>query len=153
MSIQFLDSRISEHRNDSSGTELVPATPSTLFGDIGLQTAAAVGTPNESNVRIELWGTIGVNGGAPNSVTVYVQRGGSAVFGSGVIIYVGTEDLKDGPGNQIISFHAVDFPPAIFVANREIRYTMFVAKTGAPDVILQGPVSFSGIAQAGTTTS
>jgi hypothetical protein len=152
MAILFLDSRLSEHRNNSAGTETLTATP-TLFGDIGLQTAEVIGTPNQNNVRIELWGTIGVNGVAANSVTVTVQRGGSAVFGSGVLIYTLTEDLMDGPGNRIISFHAVDFPPAAFVLNREIRYTMFVSATGAPAVTLQGPVSFSGLAQAGTTTS
>jgi hypothetical protein len=152
MTIQFLDSRLSEHRNDSAGVEVLTATP-TLFGDIGLQTASVVGTPNESDVRIELWGTVGVNGTSSNTVTINIQRGGSGVFVSGVIIFTAVNDLMDGPGNQLLTFHAVDFPPAAFVANREIRYIMFVSATGSTAVTLQGPVSFSGLAQAGTTTS
>jgi hypothetical protein len=152
LTIQFLDSRLSLHRNNSLGTETLSATP-LLLGDIGLQTAAVVGTPNQNDVRVELWGTIGVNGISTNTVTIFVQRGGSTIFGSGVIIYTATNDLMDGPGNRLLSFTAADFPPALFVANREIRYTMFASQTGAPAVTVQGPVSFNGLAQAGTTTS
>ncbi|MDI4645940.1 hypothetical protein [Cohnella hashimotonis] len=152
MTIQFLDSRLSLNRNDSAGTQTLSPTP-VLLGDIGLQTAAVVGTANEGNVRVELWGTIGVSGVAASTVTVYVQRGGSAIFGSGVIFYTAAVDLMDGPGNRLITFAAADFPPALFVANREIRYTMFVAAAGEPVVTVLGPVSFNGLAQAGTTTS
>jgi len=152
MTIQFLDSRLSLHRNNSAGTETLSAIP-LLLGDIGLQTAAVVGTLNQSDVRVELWGTIAVNGTAANTVTIFVQRGGSAIFGSGVIFYTSINDLMDGPGNRLLSFTAADFPPAIFVANREIRYTMFASATGDTAVTVQGPVSFNGLAQAGTTTS
>ncbi|MCC3375913.1 hypothetical protein [Cohnella sp. REN36] len=152
MTIQFLDARLSQHRNDSAGTETLSATP-LLLGDIGLQTAAVVGTANQGDVRVELFGTIGISGTSDNTVTVTLQRGGSAVFGSGVLFYTATIDLKDGPGNELISFTAADFPPSIFVANREIRYTMFATKTGATAVTVLGPVSFNGIADAGTTTS
>ncbi|WP_438446363.1 hypothetical protein [Gorillibacterium sp. sgz5001074] len=152
MTIQFLDSRVSMHRNIGGGTEVLTEIP-VMYGDIGLQTAAAVGTVNEGDVRVELWGTVGVTGLAPDSVIIYLQRGGSSVFGSGVIFFSAVYNLIDGPNITLISFHAADFPPALFVQNREIRYTMFVAATGPTPVTLTGPVTFSGLAQAGTTTS
>lgn len=153
MTIQFLDSRVSENRNDCAGTTTLSAIPA-LFGDIVLHTAAVAGTPNAGDVHIELWGTIGVNGISANSVTIQVQRGISAVFDSGTLIYTTTENFTDGPGNRIISFHAVDFhPPVAEVNARALRYTMFVSATDSAAVTMQDLVSFSGMAQAGKTTS
>ncbi len=67
----------------SSGTTTLVTTP-TLLGDIGLQTVAAIGTPNESDVRILLWGTVGVFRSATNLLNIYVERGGTGKFGSGL---------------------------------------------------------------------
>ncbi len=61
MPIQFLDSRLSLPLSDSEGTERLPRTP-LLLGDIGLETAIVTGTPNQSDIRVSLWGTIGVSG-------------------------------------------------------------------------------------------
>ncbi|MEY8745512.1 hypothetical protein [Paenibacillus tundrae] len=150
MPIQFLDSRLSLHNTFSSGTEILSTTP-VLVGDIGLQTVAAIGTPNQSDVRIQLWGTVGVSRSASNVVNIYVVRGGTGAFGSGIIIFNSTIDLSSGPGSRLFSFAAGDFPPAINVATGQIRYTMFVGSTSVDPVTVIGPVSFNGSAQAGTS--
>jgi hypothetical protein len=73
LSNQFLDLRISEASNNSSGVSPVPTTPA-LLGDIGLQTAAAVGTSNQNSVRVALWGTVGVSASSTSSITITVER-------------------------------------------------------------------------------
>jgi hypothetical protein len=67
MSNQFPDLRISEASNSSTGVPQVPITPA-LFGDIGLQTAVAVGTSNQNSVRVALWGTVGVSASSAGSM-------------------------------------------------------------------------------------
>ncbi|MHA6532045.1 hypothetical protein [Paenibacillus sp. BAC0078] len=147
MTIQFLDSRTSEFSNTNTGVGVLPATP-LLLGDIGLQVAAVIGTPNAADVRIELWGTIGVSGTAGNEVTITVERGGTGVSGSGALIYTATADLLTG--NNLLSFHAADFHPTVPVSG-QLRYTMYaVNSTGdGPAITITGPVAFSGVAQAG----
>ncbi|WP_379135655.1 hypothetical protein [Paenibacillus sp. sgz500958] len=70
MAIQFLDSRTSEFSNTNTGVTVLPTTPTLLLGDIDLQIAAVLATPNAADVRIELWRTIGVAGVAANEVTI-----------------------------------------------------------------------------------
>ncbi|ULO05483.1 hypothetical protein H1230_20665 [Paenibacillus sp. 19GGS1-52] len=147
MAIQFLDSRVSEFSNLSTGTTVLPTTPTLLLGDIGLQVADVLATPNAADVRIELWGTIGVAGVAANEVTITVERGGTGVSGTGVLIYTAVVDLFTG--NNLLSFHAVDFHPVV-PGTGELRYSMYAADTGeGPDITITGPVAFSGVAQAG----
>ncbi|MDQ0655990.1 hypothetical protein [Paenibacillus sp. W2I17] len=150
MPIQFLDSRMSLNNTFSSGTTTLVTTP-TLLGDIGLQTVAAIGTPNESDVRILLWGTVGVFRSATNLVNIYVERGGTGIFGSGLLIFNSTIDLTSGPGTRLFSFTAGDFPPVSNVVTGQIRYTMYVASAAETPVTILGPVSFNGSAQAGTS--
>ncbi|WP_143106676.1 hypothetical protein [Cohnella sp. OV330] len=145
MSIQFLDLRISEARNNSSGTSPVPTTP-TLFGDIGLQTAAVVGTANQNNVRVALWGTVGISAASAGLITITVERNSGDTPGSGSLIYTLTTGLA---AREFITFHAGDFPPTAEVTN-QIRYTMFLSSSVA-GMNLDGPISFGGIAAAGTT--
>ncbi|WP_145322774.1 hypothetical protein [Paenibacillus xylanexedens] len=150
MSTQFLDSRLSLHNTFSAGTSILSATP-TLLGDIGLQTVTAIGTPNENDVRIQLWGTVGVNRSASNLVNIYVERGGTGIFGTGFLIFNSTIDLTSGPGSRLLTFAAGDFPPVTDVVTGQIRYTMYVASSAATAVTIIGPVSFNGLAQAGTS--
>ncbi|MDQ0875857.1 hypothetical protein QFZ77_004516 [Paenibacillus sp. V4I3] len=86
MSNQFLDLRISEASNSSTSVSPVPITPA-LFGDIGLQTAAAVGTSNQNSVRVALWGTVGVSASSAGSITITVERNSGNTPGSGTLIY------------------------------------------------------------------
>ncbi|WP_438435155.1 hypothetical protein [Gorillibacterium sp. sgz500922] len=147
MTIQFLDSRTSELSNTNTGTGILPVSPALLVGDIGLQVALVIGTPNEADVRIELWGTLGVSGTAADTVTITVERGGTATPGTGTVIYTASPGLSTG--DNLLTFHAADFHPAI-PASGQLRYTMFAAHTGGePAVTITGPVAFSGIAQAG----
>ncbi|WP_458122822.1 hypothetical protein [Paenibacillus sp. Z3-2] len=150
MATQFLDSRLSLNNIYGTGTAILPATP-TLLGDIGLQTVGAIGTPNESDVRIELWGTIGVSGTAANTVNIFVERGGTGVFGTGLLIFAATLPLTAGPASRLETFAAGDFPPATDVATGQIRYTMYASNTGPTAVTITGPVTFNGLAQAGTS--
>ncbi|WP_440110681.1 hypothetical protein [Paenibacillus sp. QZ-Y1] len=150
MPTQFLDSRLSLHNTFSVGTTILSTTP-TLLGDIGLQTVSAIGTSNENDVRIQLWGTVGVNRSAANLVNIYVERGGTGIFGTGFLIFNSTIDLTSGPGSRLLTFAAGDFPPVTDVVTGQIRYTMYVASTAATAVTIIGPVSFNGLAQAGTS--
>ncbi|WP_379161288.1 hypothetical protein [Paenibacillus sp. sgz5001063] len=147
MPIQFLDSRTSTALAGPTGTTPVPEGTPILLGDIGLQVAAVIGTPNEADVRIELWGTIGLVGVAANQVTITVERGGTGVSGTGTVIYTAIADLITG--NNLISFTAADFHPTV-PASGELRYTMYAVDTGpGPAITIAGPVTFNGIAQAG----
>ncbi|MGF7047525.1 hypothetical protein J2T13_002030 [Paenibacillus sp. DS2015] len=147
MAIEFLDSRTSEFSNINTGVTILSSTPTLLLGDIGLQVAAVLGTPNAADVRVELWGTIGVAGVAANEVTIIIERGGTGVSGSGVLIYTATVDLYTG--NNLLSFHAADFHPTVPLSG-ELRYSMYAFDSGpGPDITITGPVAFSGIAQAG----
>ncbi|HBU81742.1 MAG TPA: hypothetical protein DEF35_08895 [Paenibacillus sp.] len=150
MATQFLDSRLSLNNIYNTGTAILPATP-TLLGDIGLQTVGAIGTPNQSDVRVELWGTIGISGTAADTVNIFVERGGTGVFGTGVLIFAAVIPLTSGPGSRLETFVAGDFPPVSNVVTGQIRYTMYASNTGETDVTITGPVSFTGLAQAGTS--
>ncbi|MEH7517103.1 hypothetical protein [Priestia megaterium] len=48
----------------------------------------------------------------------------------------------------MVSFHAVDFPPAVVVTG-QIRYIMFI-KAASAGLTFRGPVAFSGMETAGT---
>lgn len=147
MPIQFLDSRTSEFSNSNTGTGELPKTPSLLLGDIGLQVAAVLSTPNAADVRVELAGTIGLKGDAGNTVTITIERGGTGVSGSGALIYTATVDLYTG--NNLISFNAADFHPTV-PASGELRYSMYAYDSGeGTDITITGPVVFNGVAQAG----
>lgn len=147
MSIQFLDSRTSEFSNTNTGTGILPTTPSLLLGDIGLQVGAVLSTPNATDVRVELAGTIGLKGVAGNTVTITIERGGTGVSGSGALIYTATVDLYTG--NNLISFNAADFKPTVPLSG-ELRYSMYAIDSGeGPDITITGPVVFNGVAQAG----
>lgn len=172
MPIQFLDSRVSDSLTGDTEDIMLTSEPM-LLGDIGLQTVAAIGTPNQSDVRVQLVGTVGVTirSGDP-FVTVYVQRGGSEIFGSGVIIYTLQGDLPLEAGRtRLLNFTAGDFPSAAEVASGQIRYTMFAAANGGRNgrpsvrssdrssdkpsrrsqVVISGPVNFMGFAAAGNS--
>ena len=149
MAIQFLDSRLSLQLSNSEGTEHLSRTPQ-LLGDIGLETIAAVGTPNQSNIRVSLWGTIGVSGRSGDAVSIFVQRGGTDQLDTGTIIYSAVVELTGRSNTQLLTFAAGDFPSAQDAASGEIRYTMFAREHNSKSrVILTGPISFNGMAVAG----
>lgn len=153
MPVQFLDSRVSDFFTSDNEDLILPTDTPILLGDIGLQTAAALGTPNQSSIRVQLVGTIGVTirSGNPR-VIVYVQRGGTEVFGSGTIIYTLQGDLPAEAGNtRLLNFTAGDFPSALDAASGEIRYTMFAVaeRSRKSRVRISGPVNFMGTAAAG----
>ncbi|MBO7744356.1 hypothetical protein I8J29_09135 [Paenibacillus sp. MWE-103] len=150
MSTQFLDSRLSLNNTTSSGTTLLTTTPA-LFGDIGLQTVNAIGTPNENDVRIQLWGMVGVSRIEPNIVNIFVERGGTGVFGTGLLVFSSTIELTPGPGSRDLTFVTGDFPPVTDVVTGQIRYSMYLSINQPTAVILRGPVTFTGSASAGTS--
>ncbi|WP_143044335.1 hypothetical protein [Paenibacillus sp. CF384] len=150
MSTQFLDSRLSLNNTSSSGTEPLTETP-TLYGDIGLQTVNAIGTPNVNDVRIQLWGMVGVFRSESNAVDIFIERGGTGVFGTGTLIFSLNIELSAGPGHRDLTFVTGDFPPLADVVTGQIRYCMYLAINEPTDVILSGPVTFVGSASAGTS--
>ncbi|GMK42524.1 hypothetical protein PCCS19_55840 [Paenibacillus sp. CCS19] len=160
MTIQFIDMRMSEHISIAieDGEEI--NNSSALFvGDLGIQTFAVVGTPNQSDVRVWLSGTVTVLRPAgiktpPPDVKLFIVRNGDGTSTSGSLIYQmsfnsGTDNLTVSP----ISITACDFPDANLVAAGQIRYSLFITSASPPgteDLFLIGPVAFNGMACAGT---
>lgn len=152
MPIVFLDSRVSTALASSTGTTVLPTDP-TLLGDIGLQVNEVLGTPNEGDVRVELMGSVNLDGTPANQVTITIERNGTGTAGTGTVIYTAVVDFG-ATGNNMIAFSAADFQPPVPTAGANIgqlRYTMFVedTSTGGPDITIVGPVNFNGLAQAG----
>lgn len=160
MTIQFLDMRMSEHISIAIEDSEEINNGSALFvGDLGIQTFAVVGTPNQSDVRVWLSGTVtvlrpgGVQG-PPADVELFITRNGDGTPSTGTRIYEmtfnsGTEILTVSP----ISITACDFPNASLVAAGQIRYTLFITSASPPgtgDLFLIGPVAFNGMACAGS---
>ncbi|WP_127534408.1 hypothetical protein [Paenibacillus kobensis] len=153
MAIQFLDERISVHRNNSTGAEVLSATP-LLIGDIGLQTGAAVPAGNASLVRVALTGTVGVGvveEVAP-TVTLTIERNSNGTAGTGVVILTDTFNIGFSSSLPPFSVSGGDFPPAAAVTAGagEIRYSLFLS-VDTTGVVLTGPAVFNGSASAGTT--
>lgn len=153
MAIQFLDSRISNFSIVDDPEQGVPVpTEPLLIGDIGLQTFAVLGTPNQSDIRVQLMGTIGVNVRSDANVTVYIERGGNGTFGSGTIIFTAQGDLPQRAGTaRLLNLTAGDFPSAEDAASGQIRYTMFIARNSKAPVRITGPINFMGTAAAGNS--
>ncbi|WP_127534407.1 hypothetical protein [Paenibacillus kobensis] len=152
MANQFLDKRLSVHRNDSAGTDFLSTTP-LLIGDIGLQTGAAVPTGNAANVRVALTGTVGIlnDVAVVDDILLTVERNGNGTAGTGVVILTEAFNTNGAPIAAPFSITAGDFPPAAAVIAGEIRYSLFISATGTGTVPLRGPVVFNGSASAGTT--
>jgi hypothetical protein len=153
MAIQFLDERLSVHRNNSAGAEPITTTP-LFIGDIGLQTVAAAPAGNAGLVRVALTGVAGVALGVEStaSVTLTIERNGTGTVGTGTVIYTDTLFLGGGSFSiPPISVVAGDFPPAGVVVAGEIRYSLFISADTDSGVTLVGPAVFNGSASAGTT--
>lgn len=180
MTLQFLDSRLSEHNNGSSSTEVVSTGGVfDLIGDIGLQMTSVLAI-NIDKVRVSLNGTVGVSqwrdttypakgygsddldvgpyiiGGFTNSywhkaiLKITIERGGTGVQGTGITIL--EEEVILETTQLDISVTGSDFVPPAFVILGEVRYTMFITNlTQYSKVTLNGPVVFNGVASAGTT--
>ncbi|MBP3961981.1 hypothetical protein [Paenibacillus lignilyticus] len=157
---QFLDSRISIHRNDFGGDEPLDNL-AILIGDIGLQVGAAVPL-NTNNVRVSLTGTAVIDFAPsveptlelplePTVVSLFVERGGDGTPGTGVTILSEQFNIHFWSALFPISITAADFPPAADVLTGQIRYTLFIARDGFFDLVLIGPAVFNGIASAGST--
>lgn len=160
MAIQFLDMRMSEHISIATEDgEEINNSSAMFIGDLGIQTLAAVGTPNQGDVRVWLSGTVTVlrPGGIrtpPPDVELFILRNGDGTPTSGSLIYhmtfnSGTDNLTVSP----ISITACDFPNANLVAVGQIRYTLFIRSDSTPgtgDLLLIGPVAFNGMASAGS---
>lgn len=146
MPIQFLDTRVSIANNTNTGTGVLSDTTPLLVGDIGLQ---VVGTVTPADIRVSLWGTLGVSATAANEVTITIERGGNGTSGSGTVIFTATVDVTTG--SNLITVHAADFQPP-FPVSGELRYSMYALDTGTgPDITVTGPITFSGHAVSGTT--
>ena len=157
MPIQLLDMRLSVHMPmRASDSEPIDISELLLIGDIGLQTIPALGTVNVTDVRVWLSGTVSLlrpatTEAAPSSMTLLIERDGSGTPGSGTIIYEQLVDPGDLSFNMFpISLTAGDFPPAAVVNQGWIRYTLYIVSPGENSLLLSGPVSFSGIAVAGS---
>ncbi|GMK41459.1 hypothetical protein PCCS19_45150 [Paenibacillus sp. CCS19] len=154
MAIQFLDERLSVHRNNSTGAEPIGATP-LLIGDIGLQTVAAAPAGNAGLVRIALTGIVGialVDAEILTTITVTIERNGTGTAGTGTVIYTDSF-IPPNTGFDIppFSVSAGDFPPINIVVAGQIRYRLFIS-AGADSVFtLRGPAVFNGSASAGTS--
>jgi hypothetical protein len=84
-------------------------------------------------------------------MTLLIERDGSGTPGSGTIIYEQVVDPGNLSFNMLpISLTAGDFPPAAVVNQGLIRYTLYIVSPGENSLLLSGPVSFSGIAVAGS---
>ncbi|QJD86507.1 hypothetical protein [Cohnella herbarum] len=154
MSIQFLDERLSIHRSDSSGTEILTATP-LFIGDIGLQVLAAIPAGNAANVRVALNGIVGIQTdiGVFATINLTVERNSTGVAGTGVTILTESYSTEGVASFPPISVSAGDFPPASAVLAGQIRYTLFISVTDTESSLgLKGPVVFNGSASAGVTT-
>lgn len=152
--------RMSEHISIATEEGVEINNGSALFiGDLGIQTLAAVGTPNQADVRVWLSGTVTVlrPGGIktpPPDVKLFITRNGDGTQSSGSLIYQmtfnsGTEILTVSP----ISITACDFPSAALVAVGQIRYSLFITSASPPDtgdLFLIGPVAFNGLASTGS---
>lgn len=153
MAIQFLDERLSVHRNDSAGAEPITTTP-LFIGDIGLQTVAAVAAGNSDLVRVSLTGVAGVAIGVEDTatITLTIERNGTGAAGTGTVIYTDSLFLSGGSfDTPPISVVAGDFPPAGDVVVGQIRYSLFISADTDTGVTLMGPAVFNGSASAGTT--
>jgi hypothetical protein len=145
---RFLDLRVSENSSTFGSPNTVVTTVPLLAGVIGLQTQGVAGT-GTNGLIVNLTGTVGAMtaGTAVATVTLNVQRG-SAVFGSGTIIYTAVHGI-DPPATEtnLITFNAVDLNAP---AAAETVYAMFISATTSTGVVTRtGPESFSGIAQNG----
>jgi hypothetical protein len=149
MPIVFVDERISIFANDNTGALVLTATP-LLIGDIGLQTFTVANTAIAANVRIALDGTVKVTGDVElfATLTLTIERNSTGIAGTGVLIYTQIFETDGFESIPPLSITAGDFPPAAAVNAGQIRYTLFIASTGA--VTLTGPVGFNGSAAAGT---
>lgn len=149
MVVQFLDFRSSLTLEDNSGRIRLTRDP-LLLGDIGLQVVPVVGTPDQDDVRIGLWATLGVRSRREGAITVYIQRGGNEIFESGQIVFTAVNNLTGDTGIEVFTVSTGDFPSAADVASGQIRYTMFASYSGKRShAILTGPVTFTGSAQTG----
>ncbi|PWV92462.1 hypothetical protein DFQ01_13523 [Paenibacillus cellulosilyticus] len=153
MAIQFLDERLSVHRNNSAGAEPITTTP-LFIGDIGLQTLAAAPAGNADLVRVALTGIAGVALGVEQTanITLTIERNGTGTAGTGTVIYTDTLFLGGGSfDTPPISVVAGDFPPANVVEVGQIRYSLFISSDTDTGVTLNGPAVFNGSASAGTS--
>lgn len=90
-------------------------------------------------------GTLGGSASVSNTLTITIERnitGSAPVPGSGTVIYSLTSELSADNLDTMVSFHAVDFPPAVVVTG-QICYTMFI-KAASAGLTFRGPVAFSG---------
>lgn len=153
MAIQFLDERLSVHRNNSAGAESITTTP-LFIGDIGLQTVAAAPAGNSALVRVALTGTVGVAIEAEGSlsITVTIERNGTGTAGTGTVIYTDTFSVGGGAFDiPPFSVSAGDFPPSNVVVVGQIRYSLFISSSTDLGATLIGPAVFNGSASAGTS--
>ncbi|SDT51759.1 hypothetical protein SAMN05444162_4721 [Paenibacillaceae bacterium GAS479] len=148
MAIQFLDQRVSTFLIDSSGAELIAATP-LLIGDIGLQVVAA---QDVNNVLVSLTGMAGIVGNLELDaiITLTVEKNGTDTLGSGTVVFQEDFETSFVPAFSPLVVVAGDSPTAAEVLAGQIRYTLFAsASEGA--FLVSGPVTFNGVASAGTT--
>lgn len=148
----FIDERISIYSNVNTGTTILSATP-LLIGDVGLQTAAVANTANAESVRVALDGTVNISGDVElfATITLTIERNGTGTPGTGTLIYTEVFETSGQASISPLSITTGDFPPVAAVNAGQIRYTLFVASTGA--AVLSGPVGFNGSAAAGTTNT
>ena len=149
MPTQFLDTRTSQASNTNTGTTVLPVATSVplLLGDIGLQ---VVTSTSPDDIRVALWGTIGVTAATISAMNITIERNGTSVSGTGTIIYNALVEVPvTTVGSTLVSFHAADFHPP-FPLDGQIRYTMFAIDAAAGSITVTGPVAFSGTAASGT---
>ncbi|OXM15488.1 hypothetical protein [Paenibacillus herberti] len=159
MAEQFVDLRLSQALNSSTGSVEIFETQFLLIGDIGLQTVSVANTPLAGSVKVMLNGTATFfenldESNANARVTLVIEKNGGDTFGSGIFIY--EELVQPGLVGVDVSFPAVincaDLPTADEVNAGQIRYTLFITSDTpqfSDNVLLSGPVTFNGVAAAG----
>ncbi|MCM3746500.1 hypothetical protein M3223_03945 [Paenibacillus pasadenensis] len=159
MAEQFVDLRLSQATNLSSGGPEIYDGQFLLVGDIGLQTVSVANTPLASSVKVMLNGTVTFfqNLDESNStarVTLVIEKNGGDTFGSGIFVY--EELVQPGIVGEDVLFPAVincaDFPTTDEANAGQIRYTLFITSDTPQysyNVELSGPATFNGVAAAG----
>ncbi|SFS90741.1 hypothetical protein SAMN05444972_110164 [Marininema halotolerans] len=148
MSIQFLDLRTSQaisYGLPLNTGELVSNTsPGTQVGGVGLIVKDVL-AGNKNDIRVELDASVGMSSTMGDIVTLRVHRISNGVT---TVVFQGNQVIA-GSANVITGFTAADFQPT-FPTNGQLVYRLFVQAQSATDVFLDGPISFNGLAVAGT---
>jgi hypothetical protein len=138
----FLDVRTSQNASIPTALGALSVAPAfDLIGQIGLIVVGA-----GSNVRVDLWGTMGVDNTnllLNSVVTLRIVRG---TLDTDPVVYEAAEQINfiTEAGSKLLTIQAADFNPTVPVSG-QLTYTLF-ANSSVIGVNRVGPESFGGVA-------